>query len=139
MFKIAFLVLFFPSIAFSQQKDTARVRVLLELCDNYLQKGIKPDTCRILVLEAEALSISLHYPKGEGNAALMASKVFRVLKQPEKGQQYLKKAFAIFTKYDYKDRIAEAWIESGDYYPYTDEGILKKVQDKEKSLPLFEQ
>lgn len=94
----------------------------------------------MLVLQAEALSISLHYPKGEANAALKASAVFRLLHQPEKGQVYLKKAFDLFTKLDDKEMIAEAWVESADYFPSdTDEGVTQKVQSNEKAVPLFEQ
>src|SRR4051812_43626507 len=128
MLRFTCIVLFFPLIAFSQQKDTARVRVLLELCQNNLFKENKLDSCLLLVKQAEAMSMALHDPKSEGNAALMASKVYRMLKQPEKGAIYLKKAFAIFTKYDYKNEIGEAWVESGDYYPHDDEGIVKKTQ-----------
>lgn len=138
MFKIAFLVLFCPSIASAQQKDTSHVRMLLELCDNYLQKESKFDTCRLLIQQVEAMSNDLHFPIGEGKAALMWSKLFRLQKQPDKGQPYLKKAFAIFTKYDYKDGLAEAWIESADYQPYTDEGILIEIENKEKAIALFE-
>ncbi|SFD61678.1 Two-component sensor histidine kinase, contains HisKA and HATPase domains [Chitinophaga sp. CF118] len=154
MFRFALIILFFPLTTVSQQqqlsllqkskKDTSRVHLLLDLSQYYFSKSDRTpaqlDSGRIYALEAEALSISLHYPLGEGNAALLASGILRVQQQQEKGKQYLKKAMDLFTKYNYKDRIGEAYEETASYYDQeTDEGVINRIQYKEKAVAFFEQ
>lgn len=141
MRKLLCIVLFLsPLIVVGQ--DTSRARTLLNLTARYLQKEHSAallDTCRILTLQAEAISISKKYTRGAADAALMASVVFRLQKQPEKGQSYLKKAFTLYTKLNDNERLGEAWLEAGEYPPAdTDEGVTAKAELKERAVPFFE-
>jgi two-component sensor histidine kinase/tetratricopeptide (TPR) repeat protein len=136
------IVLLFPLTTVAQ--DTSRVRKLLDLTTQYLLKPDRTpallDSCRKLTLEAEAISISAHYTKGEANAAMKASTIFRLQQQTEKGKQYAKKALTLYTKLDDKANIAEAILESAEYLPATnDETAGIKVAYQEKAVPFFEQ
>jgi two-component sensor histidine kinase len=125
-------------------QDTTRVRQLQDQAWHYIRITDRTpavlDTARSFILQAETLSKILHYPQGEGNSNLMYSIVYRLLKQPEKGQLYLKKAMDLFKKCDYKMGTAEAYIERAEYEANnTDEGVTAKAGYYEQAIPFIEQ
>jgi len=149
MLRITFLLLIFPLLALAQPRqleelrlskpDTSKVAKLLDLQEYYIHKGNRTaeelDTCYILARQAELLSISLRYKRGEGNACIVLSRVCRLRNQPVRGKHYLARAMNLFTEGNRYDMLGEAHEESATYLPFeVDKDVFDRIACLEKAL-----
>lgn len=124
--------------------DTGRINLLLESALTYI---LRPGTMKndmdsafFFTNSANNLAIKLNDPASEARCWYMFSQLQRETGDKEKGKRYAEKAITIFTKYDLKAKLADAYIELSQYYDiYADSEYSYKILYHQKAEDLYRQ
>ena len=111
--------------------DTNRVNLLVELGHFYVFKPGEEandlDSSILLARQAEALSLSLHYIKGQGNSYTVLSQSTREKGDTATGRQYAEKAIQLLETTLAKADLARALKERTMYLAPWPDDIKEKV------------
>jgi two-component sensor histidine kinase/tetratricopeptide (TPR) repeat protein len=121
--------------------DTSRVHLLLALGDVYVarkeERADDLNSALLLCRQADALSRSLHYPRGQGMSYLLTARVYRKKKDVERGKFYTRQAIEWLTRHGSLHDQAEAYIEQATYYVVSEAGLRDAIQLNEKIVSLL--
>ncbi|MEP6748859.1 MAG: histidine kinase dimerization/phosphoacceptor domain -containing protein [Bacteroidota bacterium] len=124
--------------------DTGRINLLLEAALTYI---LRPGTMKndidsaiYFISSANNLALTLNDPPSEARCWYMFSQLHRETGEKEKGKKYAEKAITIFTKYDLKSKLADAYIELSQYYDiYADSDYSNKILYYQTAEDLYRQ
>jgi tetratricopeptide (TPR) repeat protein len=117
------------------------VHLLLALGDVYVarkeERADDLNSALLLCRQADALSRSLHYPRGQGMSYLLTARVYRKKKDVERGKFYTRQAIEWLTRHGSLHDQAEAYIEQATYYVVSEAGLRDAIQLNEKIVSLL--
>ncbi len=124
--------------------DTQRVNLLLEAALVYVMKpGMEKnhfDSALSFINQAMNVSGSLNEPVSQGRCFSVYSQLYREGNQTEQGKKYIDSAISIFTKYDQKENLGDAYSELQLYYDvYSDSEWHLRIKYAELAEQLYKQ
>ncbi|MDJ1505922.1 histidine kinase dimerization/phosphoacceptor domain -containing protein [Xanthocytophaga agilis] len=130
--------------AFKKSKaDTNRVQLLYDIGAYYFFNpnvaSSRLDSVISMLQQAEALSIALKYPKGQGNTYRMLAMIYCKQGKPEKGKPLVYKAIQILKDNNNLADLGEAYFELGGYYTVSEIDIAERIRLSQLGLEAFTQ
>ena len=122
--------------------DTNRVRLLLRLGQHYvLRPGERPadlDSALLLATQAQRLSGTLAYARGQGLSYLVGGQAEREKGNRAAGRRLSEQAAAVLGRYGTAEDHADALAELASYYGLEGQELAQKVRLYEQLVPLLE-
>ncbi|MDJ1480954.1 histidine kinase dimerization/phosphoacceptor domain -containing protein [Cytophagaceae bacterium YF14B1] len=136
----------YPELVSAYKKskaDTNRVQLLYDIGAYYFFNpnvaSSRLDSVISMLQQAEALSIALKYPKGQGNTYRMLAMIYCKQGKPEKGKPLVYKAIQILKNNNNLADLGEAYFELGGYYTVSEIDIAERIRLSQLGLEAFTQ
>jgi two-component sensor histidine kinase len=130
------------SILSRNTADTNRVNALLNLSRYYIFKPGELDhdldTALLMTRQAHALSRSLQYPKGLGNADYNSFLVLLEKGNHPQAHLYSKRAIDLFSRYGYWQQLGNLYLDMTRFYTIERDELQKKIDCYQNALMAFQ-